>query len=140
MKSNTKHRITPKKITNRVRSRSGSYSKKKGSAYECKIASELRELGFTGVVTSRSESKSMDDNKIDLVDKDGVLPWAIQLKCTQQTPLYFKIRNESTVDNKNFILFWNKQEKREVNICSVGEVVMMDKELFYELIKPYTKK
>lgn len=122
------------------RIRSKSYSKKKGSSYECKIAAELRELGFSGIVTSRSESKSADDNKIDLIDKDGLLPWAIQLKCTQQTPSYFKIRKESTVNDKDFILFWNKQEKKEVNICSVGEVVMLDKQLFYELIKPYSKK
>lgn len=119
------------------RKRSKSYSRTKGHAYETKIAKELRELGFTEVVTSRSESKAMDDNKVDLIDKADKLPCKIQLKSTQSIPSYFKIRSESTVDPKEFVIIWSKQEKREVNIVSVGEAVIMDKSLFYKLIKPY---
>lgn len=119
------------------RTRSKAYSRNKGHSYETKIARELRELGFENVVTSRSESKAMDDNKVDLIDKDDKLPCKIQLKCTQTIPSYFKIRSESTVDPKKFVIIWSKQEKREVNIISVGEAVIMDKSLFYELIKPY---
>ena len=96
-KKTTKQSDKPKK-------RSPGYSKNKGSAYERKIAKELRELGFTGVVTSRSESKSKDDDKIDLIDKDGYLPIEIQLKSTLVTPSYFKIREESSVDNKKFVI------------------------------------
>ena len=130
----TEEELFPKK---RVRSKA--YSRNKGHSYETKIAKELRELGFTGVVTSRSESKSMDDNKVDLIDTDNKLPCAIQLKCTQSIPSYFKIRSESTVNPDDFVIIWSKQEKREVNIVSVGEAVIMDKSLFYKLIKPYTE-
>lgn len=119
------------------RKRSKSYSRTKGHSYETKIAKELRDLGFTEVVTSRSESKAMDDNKVDLIDKSDKLPCKIQLKATQSIPSYFKIRSESTVDPKEFVIIWSKQEKREVNIVSVGEAVIMDKSLFYKLIKPY---
>lgn len=119
--------------------RSSKYSKTKGSRYEQQIAKELRDLGFTGCVTARSESKSTDDNKIDIVDKDGKLPFNIQLKKTLVAPQYFKIREESTVNPESFILFWAKQEKKETNICTVGECVTMDKKTFYELIKPYAK-
>lgn len=121
------------------KARSKSYSKNKGNRYEAQIAKELRELGFTGVKTSRSESKSTDDNKVDIVDTEHKLPVNIQLKKTQAIPSYFKIRNESTVDPKTFAIIWNKQEKKETNICSIGECVIISKELFYELIKPYTK-
>lgn len=131
-KKTTKQSDKPKK-------RSPGYSKNKGSAYERKIAKELRELGFIGVVTSRSESKSKDDDKIDLIDKDGYLPIEIQLKSTQATPSYFKIREESSVDNKKFVIIWAKQEKKETNICTVGECAIISKELLYELIKPYAK-
>ena len=131
-KKTTKQSDKPKK-------RSPGYSKNKGSAYERKIAKELRELGFIGVVTSRSESKSKDDDKIDLIDKDGYLPIEIQLKSTQVTPSYFKIREESSVDNKKFVIIWAKQEKKETNICTVGECAIISKELLYELIKPYAK-
>lgn len=93
------------KQTKTKKTRSSSYSKTKGNAYECQIAKELRELGFTGVVTSRSESKNTDDNKVDLIDKTGKFKWAVQLKKTQNIPSYFDIRESSTVDNKDFILF-----------------------------------
>ena len=128
-----------------AKKRSKSYSRTKGHKFEQKIAKELRELGFN-VVTSRSESKSMDDNKVDLIDKDNKLelidkdnklPCAIQLKATQAIPSYFSIRNQSTVINEDFVILWAKQEKKEVNICTVGEAVIMDKQLFYKLIKPY---
>ena len=87
-----------------VKRRSGKYSKTKGSNYERKIAKELQELGFTGVVTSRSESKKMDDQKVDLIDTDGRLPISIQLKCTQVTPSYFKIQEDCPIKDKPFCI------------------------------------
>jgi len=95
--NNIRSDVTPRK-------RSPKYSKTKGSSYETKIARELRELGFPGIVTARSESKSADANKVDLVDTEKQLPLGIQLKITQNTPNYFKIREESTIDNENFVL------------------------------------
>lgn len=131
-----------KKTTNTTekpkKKRSGSYNKNRGNEYERKIAKELKELGFN-TVTSRSESKRTDDNKIDIIDLDSNLPCFIQLKRTIQTPNYLNIREESSVDNEKFVIIWSKQEKKEVNICSKGEIVLMDKQLFYELIKPYAK-
>lgn len=123
--------------TKQKKQRSKAYSRNKGNRYEAQIAKELRELGFTGVKTSRSESKSTDDNKVDIVDTEHKLPVNIQIKKTQAIPSYFKIRSESTVDPKTFTIIWNKQEKKETNICSIGECVIISKELFYELIKPY---
>ena len=117
----------------------GARNKARGNEYECRIAKELRELGFTGVVTARSESKRTDNNKVDLIDTNHQLPFNIQLKRTVNTPQYFKIREESTVDPKSFVLIWNKQEKANVNFLSVGEAVIMDKETFYDLIKHYAK-
>ena len=120
------------------RKRSSKYSKTKGNAYEVQIAKELKELGFD-TVTSRSESKNIDNNKVDIIDRSNKLPANIQLKKTLVTPQYFKIREESTVDPETFCLIWAKQEKKEVNICTVGEVCMIPKSLFYKLIKPYAK-
>ena len=87
-----------------AKKRTGAYAKRKGNNYERQIAKELRELGFTGVKTSRSESKSADDNKVDLVDTENKLCLNIQLKKTIATPNYFKIRSESTVDPKTFCI------------------------------------
>lgn len=93
-----------KEQSDRPKKRSTAYSKNKGSAYERQIAKELRDIGFTGVVTARSESKSKDDDKIDLIDKDSKLPVEIQLKRTIAIPQYFKIREQSSVDNKKFAI------------------------------------
>lgn len=117
--------------------RSSKYSRTKGHSYEVKIAKELRDLGYAGIVTSRSESKSTDDNKVDLIDKDGKLPCYVQLKSTQATPSYYSIKKACTFNDKPFVIIWNKQEKKEVNICSVGELAMIPKDFFYELLKLY---
>lgn len=119
------------------RKRSNSYSKTKGNRYEQQIARELRDLGFTGTKTSRSESKSLDDNKIDIMDTNNKLPLQIQLKKTQNIPNYFKIREESSVNPEEFCIIWAKQEKKETNICTVGEVALIDKKMLYKLLEYY---
>lgn len=120
--------------------RSGSYNRNRGHRAEQKIVNELKELGFEGVVSSRSESKSMDDNKVDIIDKNNQLPCYIQIKHTLQTPQYFAIREESTIPNEDFCIIWDKQKRCNKNIITVGSAVIMDKQLFYKLIKPYAKK
>lgn len=91
-----------KKVKQKRRSL-GARNRARGNNYERQIAKELRELGFN-VVTSRSESKRVDNNKVDLIDLDNKLPCAIQLKKTTSTPAYFTIRDESTVDKNKFCL------------------------------------
>lgn len=85
------------------RSSLGKRNRQRGNEYERRIAKELNDIGFQ-VVTSRSESKRADDNKIDLIDLSNKLPVQLQLKRVTSTPQYFKIREESTVPNRNFAL------------------------------------
>jgi hypothetical protein len=117
--------------------RSGKYSKGKGNRYELHIANELHEIGFPDVVTSRSESKKFDANKVDLVDPTGKLPFHCQIKCTKNTPAYHTIEEACPYKEKPFVLFWNRQEVKEgqVDMSSAGEIVMIPKEYFYELLK-----
>lgn len=124
----------------KIRKRSGRYMRTKGNAYEQQIARELRELGFEGIKTSRNESKSADDNKIDLIDTTGKLPLGIQLKKTKVTPSYFQIRKSSTCNDDDFCIIWNKQVNGKVNMKSEGECVIISKELFYRLITNYFLK
>ena len=117
--------------------RRGKYSKSKGSNYELKLVKELKELGYEGVVTSRSESKKVDNMKVDLIDTEGKLPFHVQAKCTKNTPSYHAIEEACPLKDKPFVLFWNRQEIKEgnINMSSAGEVVFVPKEYFYELIK-----
>ena len=128
----------PKKsddVQKKPRKRSSRYSKTKGSSYERQIAKELRDLGYSGIVTARSESKSTDDKKIDLIDTEDKLGFYAQLKKTQNIPSYFKIESECPLKDKPFVIFWAAQSKKAVNICTQGELVILPKEYFYELIK-----
>lgn len=119
------------------RKRSKSYSRNKGARYEQQIAKELRELGYPNVKTSRNESKTTDDNKIDIIDPDNRLPINIQLKKTQNIPAYFKIRSESDSDPEKFCIIWARQEKKATNICTVGECAIISKQMLYKLLKCY---
>ncbi len=108
-------------------------SKRRGNSYERKIVNELKELGFN-VVTSRSESKNMDNMKVDIIDKDGLLPY-IQVKLTQSTPNYFNISEECPLKDRPFVILWNKTFPTEKTFRSIGEVAILPKEYFYYLIK-----
>lgn len=119
----------------------GKQNKQRGSNFERQIAKELRDLGFEGCVTSRSESKSTDDNKVDIIDKNKQLPFnmQIQTKKTSSTPSYFGIREQSTVDNESFVIIWSKTRRAKEKMVTVGDCVMLPKSMFYKLIKNYAE-
>lgn len=115
----------------------GARNRQRGNNYERRIVKELHELGFTEVTTSRNESKAIDNGKVDIIDKANKLPCSIQIKKCIQTPQYFTIRKESIAPKDKFCIIWNKQKKVNDRFMSEGEAVIIPKELFYELIKPY---
>ena len=120
--------------------RSGAYSKTKGSAYERQIVNELKELtNNENLCTSRSDSKKLDDMKIDISDPDNILPCYIQTKKTQTTPSVKKINAEVGKVDKPLCILWNIQEKKEgnINITSQGEYAIIPKSFFYELLTYY---
>ena len=98
-KKSTENTNVEKKRRNLKRNRT------RGHDYERLIANELRELGFPGIVTSRLESKKMDDSKVDLVDTEGKLYFYPQLKATINTPDYFGIAKECPLKDKPFVIF-----------------------------------
>ena len=120
--------------------RSGSYSKVKGNTYERQIVNELKELtGNDNICTSRSESKKLDNMKIDISDPDDILPCYFQMKKVQTTPSVKKINDEVGLKDKPLCILWNIQTKKEgnVNITSCGEYAIIPKEFFYDLLKEY---
>ena len=114
-------------------------NRQRGNEYERRIVNEMNELGFN-MVTSRSESKNADNNKVDLIDLSHKCPVQIQIKRTTSTPQYLKIREETTVPDEEFALIWNKQKNVNGRFLSEGEVVILDKEMFYKLIAPFANE
>ena len=62
-----------------------------GHQAEREEAKIYRDLGYSKAATSRYESRSRDDQKIDLT---GTGPWNVQVKVYQNIPNYHKILNE----------------------------------------------
>lgn len=115
------------------RSKTAKKSKTKGNAFELEIVHKLRDIGFTGCVSSRSQDKAADANKIDIVDMNKELPVNIQSKYTQNMPNYFDIRDACTDKDKPFCMVWKKAGKNGEQ--SRGTVAVIPVEYFYELLK-----
>lgn len=112
------------------RSMKASQSKRKGNGYELKIIHELTDLGFEGLKSSRSESKNLDNAKIDIADTLGVLDCYIQCKRTKNSPNIETISEACPLKDKPLVIFWNKESDRQQN----NEYVYMPKEYFYKLL------
>lgn len=113
----------------------GNQNRRKGNAFEVKVVKDFNNLGFN-TVTSRSESKRTDDDKIDIVDLNGNLPFYCQTKCTSTTPNYIEIRDKCSRKDKPFCIMW---KKTVAGLNSPGTMAIIPYEFFLELIKPYAK-
>ena len=99
------------------------HSKNKGSAYERKLAKEMRSFGYVNCKTSRFESKMLDDAGVDLTNT-GM--FNIQAKAVERlSPSYHEILSSMPKDN-NYNLIYHKRNRK-------GEVVVMSKEDWYEI-------
>lgn len=105
MAKKTKIKVSLSTETKEKKKRNVKNNKRRGSDYERQIAKELRDIGFSGVVTSRSESKALDDMKVDLIDKEGKLPFYAQIKRCIKYPNYIEIRKQCPLKDKEFVLF-----------------------------------
>ena len=94
-----------------------------GLNYERQIAQELRNLGFEAV-TSRYESRRMDDSGVDLVTNFPLNP---QMKVSINQPNVFELLTNTDAE----IIFFKKVIKAGVKFIPKGEYVMMRKEDFY---------
>jgi Holliday junction resolvase len=95
-----------------------------GHNYERQIAQELRKLGFEAV-TSRYESRSLDDSGVDLASNFPLNP---QMKVSINQPNVHELMTTTDAE----ILFFKKVLKVGYKFMGKGEYVMMRKEDFYK--------
>ena len=99
-------------------------ARNKGHAYERKIVNELKEyLLFPNAVSSRSESKNLDDKGVDIAYTD---PFYIQCKAVEKLGNIHKVLSNMPNESKYNVVF-HKRNKQ-------GETVTMWKDDFYELL------
>lgn len=115
------------------KSKLASKNRRKGNNFELEIVHKLIECGYKGCVTSRSESKRLDNNKIDIIDTNGELDTNIQSKYLANTPNYFKIKSECSDNTKPFTIIWKKSTNDGTQ--SPGTIAMVDVNYFYFLLK-----
>lgn len=115
----------------------GNRNRTAGILGELKIVKELKELGFDKVVTTRSESKRLDDMGVDIIQlphPNLELPCWFQIKKSLQTP---SVELLKTGAEKPIIIIHLKQQKRKSRFFTSGEYAILDKSLLYELLKYY---
>jgi len=98
-------------------------AKAKGNAYELQIRDFFKELGWTNAVSSRAESKSMDDKGVDLC---FTVPFNVQCKAVENLGSPHKILARMPKDT-NYNLVFHKKNRQ-------GTVVSMTMEDFKELV------
>jgi len=88
-----------------------------GHNFERKIVNEMKALlDSTSIVTSRAESRNMDNLGADIIDT--------KVDNQRQLPL---------------VVFHNKVTKATKNFRSIGEYVVMEKDAYYDLIKHFVQ-
>lgn len=113
----------------------GAKSRRIGHSYELKIIRELNDIYNTkSLVSTRSESKLLDNLGVDISDRENILPMFVQCKNTQSIPSTSLI-SEAKITSKPLVVFWNKRIRKNENCVSGGEFVFLSKEFFYTLLK-----
>lgn len=107
----------------------------KGNGFEREIIKDLKEIGYEGCVSTRSQNRLMDKNKIDVCDMNDELPVYIQAKYTSVSPDYFKNRDACSFKDKPYSVIWKKSGKDGAN--SPGTIAIVDYDFFLELLKVY---
>lgn len=97
-------------------STNGKRNKNAGHAWEREVVKMLKEIGFEHVVTSRSESKGRDAQKVDVINKDegknGRLEWNIQAKNLSKVAIYTKLLSELPQEGPEINVIFHKQTKK----------------------------
>lgn len=110
-----------------------------GHAWELKCA-ELLKKYFPFLVTSRSESRSRDNQKIDLINKDeyknGKCPYNFQCKTTANTLNYSKVFKVMPKEEGINVILHKQTKKAGTNFMPVGQYAIMNLQDFLTLLGP----
>ncbi len=126
--------IEKEKKTNGKRNRSV------GHALERRIAEIFRSIGYPHVVTCRSESRSRDNQKVDLINKDervnGRLPYNIQCKNSVKAIKYpLALSEMPVVPGVKNVIIHRQTEKVGERFLTRGDYAVLHLEDFLDMVK-----
>lgn len=113
-----------------------------GHGFERECAKAFRKIGFPHVVTTRSESRSRDNQQIDLINKDeavnGRFPFNVQCKNSAAKVRYPKILSELPKTPGVINVIIHKQTGKVNNkFMSKGKYVIMNMDDFMQMVKDF---
>jgi len=108
-------------------------NRNRGNGYERDIVNELKEIGFTDSVTSRAESRNMDNKGVDIFGDS--LPFHIQCKNYVKYPdIHGLLTSELLPTDKPLVVIHKKTKKASTRFMTQGEYAYLKKQDFYDLI------
>lgn len=116
-----------------------------GHNWERECAKLLVKIGYPYVVTSRSENRKRDADKIDLMNTDeyenGVLPYSIQCKTLSTTAPYPKLFAEMKDLKGTVKVVLHKQTKKSEKgkFLETGRYAILPMDDFFNLIEENRK-
>lgn len=119
----------------------GKRNKNAGHGWEREIVNDLKEMGYPHVVTTRSESRGRDAQKIDVMNKDegenGRLPYNIQAKSLSKAAQYPKLLSELPIVKGVMNVVFHKQTKANESgrFMTQGKFAILGLSDFYEMMK-----
>lgn len=124
---------------------SGKRNRIAGHGWERDLVKVFRELGYTHVVTTRSESRARDNAKVDLMNtmerKNGQFVFNVQAKNAVGHLPYGKLLAEMPVEDGIINCVLHKQTKRvNSRFVVTGKYAILDFEDFKTLIRIAVKE
>lgn len=120
----------------------GKRNRSAGIGWELECIKDLKEIGFTHVVSTRSESRNRDDQKIDLMNKDelknGRLPYNFQCKNVMGKLDYLKVLESMPQDIPPVILHKYTQKSGKIFVTK-RKVAILDISVFSRLLNKAEK-
>lgn len=127
-------------LDDKVVKTNGKRNRGAGNGWERRLAEIFRQIGFPHVVTTRSESRSRDNQKIDLINKDearnGRLPYDVQAKNVVSHLKYGKVMAEMPVDSPSMPVIIHRQtEKSNDRFVVKNDFAILYLDDFFTLIQ-----
>jgi hypothetical protein len=125
---------------NAVKKSNGKRNKAAGHGFERAVVNEFKAIGFEAASTSRLQSRSRDNAKVDLCNCDehihGRLPYNIQCKNVAGGLNYRKFLAEMPVGVEINVVLHNSTEKTAGGIFRTqGQYAMLSKKDFYRMVE-----
>lgn len=122
----------------------GKRNRSVGLNFERDLAKKFRELGYEHIVTTRAESRSRDNQGIDLINKDegvnGRFEFNVQAKSINKHVAYAKLlASIPNVNNVKNVVIHRQTTKHGTRFVETGRYAILNLEDFFKMVEETNK-